>query len=85
MKWSAATAEEVPVVLVTRMSTWPAVCDGEVMVSEVSEVMERLVPAVPPKVTDVAVRKPVPVTVTTVPPVAFPNAGLTAVTLGVVS
>ena len=82
---SAEEVAEVPAVLVTVTSTVPAVWAGDVTVREVSEVMLRLVPAAPPKLTDVAVRKPVPVTVTEVPPTAGPAAGFTALTMGVVS
>ena len=62
-----------------------AVPDGDLIVNEVSEVIDKLEPAVPPKVTEVAVKNPVPDTVTVVAPVAGPAAGLTAVTVGVVS
>jgi hypothetical protein len=79
VNWSAVTALDVPVVLVTSMSTGVPVTvpDGEVMVSEVSDETVMLVPAFAPNFTPVAERKPVPVTVTTVPPLAFPPFGLT--------
>jgi hypothetical protein len=87
VNWSAVTALDVPVVLVTSMSTGVPVTvpDGEVMVSEVSDETVMLVPAFAPNFTPVADPKPVPVTVTTVPPLALPLLGLTMVTVGVVS
>ena len=58
-------AVELPLVLVTTTSTGvvDAVPAGSVTVSVVSEVTLSDVPATPPKVTPVADRKPVPVTV----------------------
>ena len=55
---------------------------------EVSELMVKLAALVPANWTPVvamASAKPVPVTLTTVPPAVGPAAGLTAVTVGVVS
>ena len=72
----------MPLGVVTVTSTVP-VPDGEVTVSEVelSTVMEVPGFAVP-KSTAVAPVKPVPVTVTDVPPAAGPLLGLTPVTVG---
>ena len=71
-------------VLVTVMSTGvvEAVPAGDTMVNDVSEVTWRLVPGVPPKLTEVAVVNPVPVTVIVVPPEAGPAPGATALTVG---
>jgi hypothetical protein len=60
----------------------PAVLGGAVAVSRVGLVTDVTVAGVPPKVTDVTVVKPVPVTVTFVGAVATPLAGVTAVTVG---
>ena len=49
---------------------------------EVAELTTRPVPAVVPKLTTVAPVKPVPVTVTGVPPAVGPEVGLTPVTVG---
>jgi hypothetical protein len=55
-------------------------------VSEVSETTVKEVAAVPPKTTWVTPeRKPVPLTVTVLPPAVLPVAGLTAVTVGAVA
>ena len=60
----------------------PAASAGAVIVSEVEEVTDNAVPATVPNFTPVTPMKPVPVTVTTVPPANFPAAGDTAVTVG---
>ena len=77
MKWSDALVAEVPLGFVTVTSTVAAEPAGDTIVSDVSEEIEMLVPEVAPNFTDVAVRKPVPVTVTVVPPRIEPTVGLT--------
>src|ERR1700686_4546395 len=73
---------EVPPGVVTVTSTVAAASAGEVMEIEVEELTTSPVPAVLPNFTTVAPVKPVPVTVTGVPPVVGPELGLTAVTVG---
>ena len=76
MYWLAALVLAVPpgVVTVTVAGPWPPA--GAVTVSSVSEnhrdVFEA---AIPPKVTDVAPVKPLPVIVTAVPPLVGPVLG----------
>ena len=68
------------------MSTVPTASDGEVVLQLV--VVEQLtaVPAVPPKLAVVLpTTKPVPVTVTGVPPVSRPVVGLMEVITGIAS
>ena len=60
----------------------PAASAGEVTVKDVSDATFNPVPATLPNSTDVAPVKPVPVTVTTVPPLEGPPTGLTEVTPG---
>jgi hypothetical protein len=73
---------EVPLGVVTVSTTDPAP-DGAVTVSEVELTTLMEVPGFAvPKSTAVAPVKPVPVTVTEVPPAAGPLAGLTPVTVG---
>jgi hypothetical protein len=67
---------------VTVTSTVPAACGGEVTVIDVSELTVKLVAGTLPKFTAVAPVKPVPVTVTVVPPPVVPELGLTPVTDG---
>ena len=55
---------------------------GAVTVSDVDEVTDNAVPATVPNFTPVTPVKPVPVTVTTVPPAAGPDTGATVVTVG---
>ena len=66
-------------VTVTATTPDPA---GVVHVIEVAETTETLVAAVPPNVTVAPVTKPVPLTVTAVPPAAGPLPGLTLATVG---
>jgi hypothetical protein len=80
--WSALTADEVPLGLVTVTSTVPAVPGGDVTVSEVSELTVKLVTVAPPKATLVAPVKPVPVRVTEVPPAVEPELGEIPLTVG---
>ncbi len=76
-----ALIAEVPLGVVTVTSTVP-VPDGEVTVRLVALTTVSVVPAVAPKSTAVAPVKPVPLTVTKVPPAAGPLVGLTLVTVG---
>ena len=74
--------------MVTKMSTVPAPAGGEVTEQLVTAEQLTAVAAVAPNVAVVAVvpvTKPVPVTVTTVPPPRGPAVGVTAVTLGTAS
>ncbi len=68
--------------MVTVTSTVEALSAGDVMVMEVEELTTRPVPATVPNFTTVAPVKPVPVTVTVVPPAVEPEVGLTPVTVG---
>jgi hypothetical protein len=72
----------VPPALVTVTSTVPAVPEGAVAVSEVSDVTAYVAAAVP-KRTPVTPVKPDPVMVTVVPPAREPALGLSPVTAGV--
>jgi hypothetical protein len=76
---SPATTALVPFAVVTRISTWPAAWVGAVTVIDVA-VLFVTVPAVPPKVTDDALARLVPVRVTAVP--VGPLVGLIEVTAG---
>ena len=67
----------VPVALVTAIAAIPAVPDGDVNVSWVSETALTLVAADPPTVTPVVPVKFVPTSVTEVPPVEAPLTGAT--------
>ena len=86
MKWSAELIVLVPPAVVTVRSTTPADPAGEVALHEVVEVQLTEVPAPAPKATVVEpTTKPVPVMVTTSPPLVVPAAGLIPVTLGTAS
>ena len=83
MNWSAPEVADVPLAVVTVVSTTPAGSAGAVAEQVVAELQLTAVPAVPPKATVVApVTKPEPVMVTVVPPVAGPVVGVMAVTEG---
>ncbi len=82
MNWSADEVALVPASLATVTSTVPAAAGFVVAVMDVSELTVKLDAAVAPKLTAVALVSPVPVMVTTVPPVVGPAPGLTAVTVG---
>ena len=85
MNWSAAEMDEVPPEVVTVMSTVPDASAGEVTVQLVV-VQLTDVPAVPPNLTEVLpVTKPMPPTVTTVPPRIGPAEGVTELTAEAVS
>ena len=81
MNRSAGTVAEVPLGVVTVTSTVPADPAGEVTVIDVAE-SAVTVPATVPNLTDVAEARPWPVTVTVVPPLAGPEVGAMAVTVG---
>ena len=72
----------MPPVVVTVMSTVPALPAGDVAVIDVALLTITPVAAVPPKLTAVAPVKLVPVMVTLVPPAIGPLLGETAVTVG---
>jgi len=73
---------DVPCGVVTVTSAAPAVPAGVTAVSEVAECTVTSVAACPPTSTVAPGTKPVPVTVTTVPPSGGPPLGATAVTVG---
>ena len=75
----------MPTGVVTVTFTVPAAPAGAVAVIEVEETTVTPVAAFAPKLTAVAPVKFVPVMVTLVPVVVGPAAGLTAVTVGVLS
>ncbi len=85
VKMSAEEVAEVPVALVTVTFTVPTAPAGETAVIEVSLLMVKLVAAVEPKSTAVAVSKPVPVMATEVSAPWVPDVGLSKVTVGVPS
>ena len=85
MNRSADEVAEVPPGVVTVTSAVPAVPLGEVTVQVVVELQPTEVAGVSPnvaEVVDVPGMKPVPVTVTGVPPTSGPAAGVMAVTVG---
>jgi hypothetical protein len=82
VKWSAEEVAEVPAELLTVRSTVPAACAGATAVNCVSLSMVKLLAGRPPKSTPVALRKPVPVTRTTVPPAVLPEETPRTVTVG---
>ena len=82
MYWSGAPVAEVPLGVVTVISTKPLARAGLWMVIDVELFTTKLVPAVPPKLTAVAPVKFVPVSVITVLPALVPVLGLTDVTVG---
>ena len=81
----AEEVADVPTGVVTVTFTVPAAPAGAVAVIEVEETTVTPVAAFAPKSTAVAPVKFVPVMVTLVPAVVGPAAGLTAVTVGVLS
>ena len=82
VNWSAAEVALVPPTVITLMSTVP-VPAGAVAVIEVALFTVKPVAAAPPNVTAVALEKPVPEIVTTVPPPDGPLVGETDMTVGV--
>jgi hypothetical protein len=81
VNWSAAEVLEVPPPVVTFTST-ASVPAGEVAVREVELRTSTAVAATVPKSTVAPLANPVPLTVTDVPPVTGPLAGLTELTVG---
>jgi hypothetical protein len=81
VNWSSAELAEVPPDVVT-VTTTVSVPGGEVAVSDVELKTFTAVAATVPKSTVASLAKPVPVTVTTVPPVTAPLSGLMPVTVG---
>jgi hypothetical protein len=71
-----------PPAVVTTTSTAPAATAGVIAVIDVSESTPNAVAALPPKVTDETLVKPLPVIVTAVPPSALPDVGEITVTTG---
>ncbi len=82
VNWSEAEVVDVPLGVVTVMSTVAADSAGEVAVIAESEVTVKETAAVLPNFTAVAPVKPLPVMLTTVPPAVLPLFGLTPVILG---
>jgi hypothetical protein len=85
VNWSLLLVADVPAKVVTVRATVAATCGGATAVMLVSLVTVKLAAGTPPKVTAVAPVKPLPVSVTGVPPLLLPLAGLTAVTVGVLA
>ncbi len=81
MKWSDDDTADVPVGVLTVTSTVPDAWEGETAVIEVSELKVKLA-ATPPKYTTLAPVKPVPLTVTVVPPAVVPEVPVRLVTAG---
>src|SRR5262249_39602633 len=79
---SDAPVADVPLAVVTVMSTVPAGSAGEVAVILVDEFTVKLLAATLPKSTEVAPVKLVPLIVTDVPPPVVPDVGLIEVTVG---
>ena len=84
MNVSPGLVAEVPADVVTVTSTAPDDPAGATAVKLVAELTLNDVAGAEPNLTAVAPVKPVPVTVTDVPPVVGPEEGLTEVTVGVV-
>lgn len=82
VNWSALTAADVPLGVVTVMSITPAPCGGAVAVICVSELTVKLLLWNQPNETTVAPVKLVPVMVTLAPPALVPVDGLMPVTAG---
>jgi hypothetical protein len=72
VKWSAEPVLDVPLGVVTVMSTVPAASAGAITVSDVSEVTSKTAAAVDPKDTAVAAVNPLPVTTIVSPPRVLP-------------
>jgi hypothetical protein len=79
--WSAALVALVPPAVVTVTLTVP-LPDGEVAVMELELLTVKVAAAVFPNLTALVPVKPVPVTVTEVPPPDGPEEGLTELTVG---
>src|SRR5262249_38479682 len=76
VNWSAVTAAEGPLSVVTRTSTGPGVLAGLVTVNCVEELMVMVLAATPPKATLTRPVKLVPVMTTLVPPAVVPDVTL---------
>ena len=86
MNWSDEEVAEGPPGVATVTCTTPTVPAGDVALSDVALATVTPVAATPPKATEVApATKPVPDTVTTVPPAVGPDGGDTTVTAGTLS
>ena len=72
----------MPPGVVTVTATVPAACAGANAVISVGESIVKLVAAWPPKLTALAPARSLPLTVTLVPPLVGPAAGVRAVTTG---
>jgi hypothetical protein len=79
---SAEDVADVPLGVVTVMSTVAAACGGAMASSDLSDTTAKLLAATVPNDTPLAPVKPLPVTVTTVPPDDEPDVGVIAVTAG---
>lgn len=82
VNWSALPGALVPPPVVTRTSTVPVEPAGVVAERWPASVTVKLAAPVPPKLTDVAPVRFVPVMVTWVPPAVVPEFGETPVTVG---
>jgi hypothetical protein len=82
VNWSALEVADVPLAVVTVMSTVPALSAGAMALTEPSELTVKLVAAVAPKKTLLAAVKPLPRMVTVVPPAMPPVFGVTEPTTG---
>ena len=83
MNWSFTEVADVPLGVVTVMSTVvPIEPAGEIAVIEISLLTVNEVAAMPPNLTAVEPVKPVPVIATEVPPAARPVVGEMLVTVG---
>ena len=81
MNWSTLEVADVPPEVVTDTFTVP-LPEGEVAVSDVGLLTLTSVAEVEPNSTVASLAKPVPVSLTDVPPVGRPVSGLTLVTVG---
>jgi hypothetical protein len=85
VNWSAALVALVPEGVTTLMSTVPAPAAGDVAMTWLALTVVTLIPATPPKVTELTPVKFDPVIVTGVPPNVDPVPGETELTTGAVS
>ena len=82
----ALTAEDVPEGVLTSTSTVEAVCDGgATTLMALSDSTLKSVASMPPKVTELAPRKWLPVMTRAVPPTTLPDVLLSPLTLGAVA
>ena len=88
VNWSAEEMADAPPGVVTVRSTVPAASEGDVTVHDVVEAQLTVDPVLEPNfalVTPAPATKPVPVTVTVVPPASGPTFGLMELTAGMTS